>query len=155
MKKARRKKWPCGRTKQLVEFLQSLHPSGLTVSDLARDLRMAKPTVSRMLCSDNMHLSRAEYIAHIYGYELRLAYVYKGTYPVDTTYYPRIANNLYGIDEYCQRMNRTYHYIADTVGIHQNSIVTALKTGDIMLSTLYTITNGLGMEITWTFLPIE
>lgn len=154
--KTRTKKWIGPRTKPLLVFLSGLHPEGLSLSTLSQELKMSIPAVSYMFRTDNMHLSRAEYIARIYGYSLHLEYRYSGVYPPYTEYHPSTStmSNLSGIDEYCKRMNRSLHFVANSVGLHRDSLAKALAKGDILLSTLYTITDGLGLEVKWSFIPI-
>ena len=154
MTKIRTKKWTGSRTKPLLDFLAGLHPDGLSVSTLAQELQMSIPAISYMFRTDNMHLSRAEYIARVYGYSLHLEYRYTGVYPPYTEYHPSQHGNLAGIEEYCQRMNRSLYFVANSVGLHRDSLVKALAKGDILLSTLYTITDGLGLQVTWSFIPI-
>lgn len=154
MKKARAKKsWPCGRTGPLVEFLLGIYPEGIPLADLASKLGVSVSVISNAFRVDNMHLSRAEAIAKAYGYELRLIYRYRGQYPSDSVYTPsRNVGNLSGLEEYCQRMKRTYHFIATNAGFNGRALASAISKGDIMLDRLDTISTCLGLSIDWNFI---
>ena len=150
--KARNKNWPARNTGPLVHFLEELYPEGICLSVLADRLGCTKQCLSAAFRLDNMHLSRAEGIARALGYSLHLEYEYVGEYPVGSRYVPSgTAGNLYGLEEYCQRLQRTANFVAASAGCRAESVKAAITKGDIMLDTLSKISEEIDLRITWTF----
>ena len=151
--KARRKRWPGIHTGPLVRLLEKEYPDGIILADLAERTGISAQSLSAAFMSDNMHLSKAEAIAKALGYTLVLTYSYNGVYPDDSQYVPSgTAGNLYGIEEYGQRMNRTLHFVAASARCKRDTLAKAIKEGDIMVATLDRITRELGLEVKWTFM---
>ena len=153
MKARAKKTWPCVHTGPLVEFLLGIYPEGIPLADLSSKLGVSVSVISNSFRVDNMHLSRAEAIAKVYGYDLRLIYRYRGQYPSDSVYTPsRNVGTIYGIEEYCQRLKRTYHFIATNAGFNGRALASAINKGDIMLDRLNRISTCLGLSIDWVFI---
>lgn len=151
--KCKTKRWPCATLRPLVEFLENMHPEGINEETLASEIGMSAKSISSMFMRDNTHLSRAEDIARCYGFELRLKYLPERPYVYDNhgLYDFQNAGNLYGIVEYCNRMNRTINALAGKAGCKRDTIKHALETGDIMLDILYRILFGVGLKVEWCF----
>lgn len=151
--KARRKRWPKIHLMPLVRLLEKEYPDGIILSDLAERTGISAPNLSAAFMSDNMHLSKAEAIAKALGYTLVLTYSYNGVYPDDSQYEPSAtAGNLYGIEEYGQRMNRSLHSLSIIAGCKRDTLDRAIKDGDMMVATLDRVAEGLGLSVSWEFM---
>lgn len=86
---------------------------------------MSANSLSSMFMKDNARLSKVENIARKYGYELHLKYEYSISNNIEESLvlydYPN-SGNLYGIVEYCNKMNRTLNAVANTVGCKRDTI---------------------------------
>ena len=152
MNKPRPKQWPAKNTGPLISFLEEEFPDGIFLPELASRTGYSVQNLSSMFRRDNMHLHKAECISRSLGYTLRLQYEYPGEYPKDSEYFPsEKIGNLYGLDEYCQRMLRTYNYLASRANIRGETVKAALQKGDMMLSTLNRLASGVGLRIVWHF----
>ncbi len=152
MSKSRTKKWPKKNLGHLVDLLEQVYPEGVTLSELAARTGNSVASLSAMFCRDNMHLSAVEGIARSLGYELAIGYKYMGQYPSDSTFTPSgRSGNLSGLEEYCQRLNRSLNYVAGICGIKRDVISSALVKGDIMVGTLNMIAAKIGLTLFWHY----
>ena len=152
MMKARQKYWPAMNTGPLVRLLKEVFPDGILLATLSERTGYSPQSLSATFRVDNMHLSKAESIAHSLGYTLRLEYKYEGTYPKDSVYIPSgKAGNLYGLEEFMQRMNRSVNFIAASAGYRGEALKAALEKGDMMIATLNKIACSIGLHISWLF----
>ena len=150
--KARTKQWPARNTAPLIRFLEGEFPDCICLPELAAKTGYSVQSLSSMFRRDNMHLHMAECISRSLGYTLRLIYEYDGTYPGGNQYVPSgTAGNLYGLEEYCQRMNRTINFLASCADSRGETVKAALQKGDMMVSALNRIANGVGLRIIWHF----
>lgn len=151
-RKARSKRWPEVHLGQFVRLLEKEYPGGIILADLAERTGISAKNLSAAFRNDNMHLSKAEAIAKALGYSLHLKYNYNGMYRDDSHYKPSgTAGNLYGLEEHCQRMNRTFHSLAASARCKRDTLARAVKEGDIMIATLDRVTRELGLKVEWVF----
>ena len=152
MNNFRAKKWPRKNLGPLIELLIQEFPDGLALSAVEEKTGISQKGLSSTFCKDDTHLSKVEAIARALGYKLHLRYQYQGNYPPDSTFTPSSkAGNLYGLEEYCQRLNRSVNYVATVCGVKRDTIASALSKGDIMVATLNRITAKIGLSIEWSF----
>lgn len=153
------KKWPRKNLGELVNFLESQSPDGLSLQILADKLGVTRGSISNIFCHDNMKLSKAEEIARIFGYELRLFFPerkhldgYIPAPPKKT--YPN-AGNLSGFVKYVQDSEYSLTFVAEHNGYGTNVIKRAFESGDISIATLNSIMDNMGLCMIWKFEKIS
>ena len=154
--KVKRKKWPRKVLGELANFLEQFYPNGLSLTGVAKDLGTTPQAISNMFRRDDMKLSKAEEIANIYGYQLKLYYpvrIFNDGYtpPSPVKLYPN-AGNLTGLVKYIQDSEWSVTFVAEQNGLSTSTLTTAFTRGDIQLSTLYQVLDCLGMWVSWKFL---
>ena len=154
-KLAYRKHWPRKTLGELLNFLEDLHPEGLTLKGLSDELGMNVGAISNIFNRDDLKLSKAEEIVRTYGYELRLFFPVK-TYPVgiERPQYSRTfenAGNLTGLARFIYDSNWTIHSVSKSIGVYTTTLTNAFESGDIQLSRLYQITDLLGICFFWKY----
>ena len=148
----RTKRWPGNNLGHLIDLIYRLYPGGVTLSELSKRTGMSVRNLSAILCKDNTHLSTVEGIARSLGYVLHIDYYYAGEYPSDSTFNPsQCSGNLYGLEEYCQRLNRSVNYVAGVCGVKRDVVASALAKGDIMVETLIMIAAAIGLTLSWKY----
>lgn len=153
--KTKKKKWPRKTLGELLNFLEQFYPEGLSLEDLARDLGTTRGGVSNMFRHDDMKLSKAEEIANIYGYTLHLYFPIRqyndGYIPQPPKrHYPN-AGNLTGFVKYIQDSEYSLTFIAEKNQMSVTTLTRAFTTGNIQLSTLYNLTDWMGICFIWKF----
>lgn len=148
-------KWPRKNLGELANFLEEMHPEGLSLSAVAKKLGVQQGAVSNFFRHDDMHLSRIEEIAGIYGYSLHLYFPVR---KLEEGYEPRKprttfenAGALEGLVKYIQDSEYSIPFIAEQMKISPNTIRNAFRKGDIMVSTLNQMLDALGICMIWKF----
>ena len=140
---------------EILAFLHSLHPEGLAPGVIAQETGLSSHSLSAAFIKDNMHLSRAEYIAKCYGYKLFLVFpkrkLVNGMAPPPRKREFPNAGNLSGLVDYILDSNYSVAYVAGRVGCGRGLLERAFASGDIMISSLKQITEGLGIEVQWVW----
>ena len=150
-----KKTWPRKNLGEIVNFLEKIHPEGLSLATLSQEMGITKQEISRKFVKDDMKLSKAEEIARVYGCALnlyftereRLCDIYK---PVKKMDFPN-AGNLSGLIKFIYDSNYSVSYACRLADMNYNILLKALKCGDIQISYLYKLSNALGIEILWLF----
>ena len=150
-----KKCWPRKNLGEVVLFLESIHPEGLSINVIGKEIGMTPGAVSNMFMKDNMRLSKAEEIARKYGYTLTLLFPTK-TYPegIEAPKHGRTferAGNLAGLAMYIYDSRKTVNSVANEMGIWPTMLVNAMKTGDIFLDKLYKVTDHLRIGVQWIY----
>lgn len=158
-KRVYRKRWPRKNLGELLNFLEGLHPQGLSLNELSGELGLTVGALSNLFMRDDLKLSRAEYIVSAYGYRLRLFFPVK-TYPEGITppVYTRKfdkAGNITGLAKYIYDSNWTINSVSKEIGIWPSILTNAFNKGDILLSNLYRITDALGIYFIWEYDKIQ
>ena len=155
-KHAYRKRWPAKNLGELLNFLEDLHPDGLSLKELSEELGITVQAISNIFIRDDLKLSKAEDIVRSYGYELRLFFPVK-TYPVgiEPPQNERSfenAGNIAGLAKYIYDSNWTINSVSRSMDIYPTVLTNAFTKGDILLSSLYKITDSLGICFFWKFI---
>lgn len=149
------KRWPGKNLGELLNFLDRMHPEGLTLEALGRQMGMTPGAVSNLFMRDDMKLSKAEAIVRSYGYELKLFFPVRtfaeGIEPPKHGKTFDGAGNLKGLAQYIYDSNWTINYVATEMGMYNKMLTSAIKRGDIFLSKLYAVTNALGIYFIWKY----
>lgn len=154
---AHRKRWPGKNLGEVLGFLESIFPEGVSGRTLAEDLGVTPQSVSGLFSKDDMWLSKAEEIARIYGHELRIFFPLRKQYEWFTPPPPRQefpnAGNLSGLVQYINDSGWTVSHAANVIGRTPTSLFRALNKGDIRISYLNDILDALGICAIWKFVP--
>ena len=157
--KTYKKKWPGKNLGHLIHFLEDRYPQGLSIYTMSKDFQITPQAVSNLFVNDDMKLSKAEWIARLYGYELRLFYP-KRTYsfehePIKPKRSFPNAGNLAGLVQYIFDSNVSPSHVAQKINLYSGALNRAFEKGDIMLSTLNATTDALGIHVFWQFEKIK
>lgn len=155
-KKCYKKAWPRKNLGEVVNFLERIHPEGLNLNTLARELNTTEQAVSYIFNKDDMKLSKAQFIAETYGYHISLFFPEK-TYPGGLSAPPpkrifRNAGELTGLAKYISDSNYSISFVSMRAGKTSQMLMNALTTGDIYISNLYVILEALGITVIWKFI---
>lgn len=152
----KKKRWPRKNLGELLNFLEERHPDGLSLQALAEKMKMERGGVSNMFRKDDARLSKAEEIARLYGYELKLFFPVRR---YDDGYVPQKpklrfdnAGNLSGLVKYIQDSEYSLPFVAERIGISPNVLHRAFRKGDIKISTLNAIIDEFGLCAIWKFI---
>lgn len=151
------KSWPGNNLGELIAFLKTTEPGGLSLRKLAERLGVTQACISNTFCRDDMKLKRAEDICRAYGYRLSLYFPteyygfnegfekkeYKDKYPN--------AGNLSGLVKYIMESGFSPSYVAHGMNMSPGVLIKAFTTGDISIKTLYLCADSLKIEIEWRF----
>lgn len=159
LKTSKRKNWKGVVLRELISFIEDRHSGDMSLKSIAEVTGLSVGNISAMMIRDDMKLSRAEEIVSAYGFRLRLFFPlreYPVTWAVRTTErkYPD-AGNLEGLVKYLHDSNITVNHMSTRIGSSHCVIDRAFKTGDIFLSTLYTILENLNIEVIWMYEPLN
>lgn len=154
-----KKSWPGKTLGELLNFLNERHPEGIYIKEVAARLGTTCQNISWMFSKDDMKLSKAEEIANRYGYTLRLyfplrTYMNGITVPPARRVFPN-AGNLSGLVQYIYDSNYSINFVALQMNCSPSLLARAFNTGDVLLSTMYRITDQLGINVIWSFEPNE
>lgn len=157
--KVYKKKWPRKNLGHMLNFLEEQYPQGISIYTMSKKFKMTPQAVSNMFVHDDMKLSKAEWIARQFGYELRLFFP-KKTYSFE--YEPKEpkrtfpnAGNLAGLVQYIYDSNVSPSHVAERINLYSGALNRAFERGDILLSVLNAITDALGIFTFWEFKPNE
>ena len=149
------KSWPRKNLGELLNFLEQMHPEGISLKALSGRLGMTPGAISNLFMRDDMKLSKAETIVRAYGYELKLyfpAKVYaEGIEPPKHGLTFDNAGNLKGLAQYIYDSNWTINFVAHSMGMYATMLSNSIKRGDIFLSKLYNVTDALGICFEWRY----
>lgn len=153
--RVKRKKWPRKNLGELLNFLETFYPDGISLEELAKDIKTTKGSISNMFRRDDMKLSKAEKICDMYGYKLSLFFPVRrwedGYVPrPPSKAYPN-AGNLGGLVKYIQDSEYSMTFVAEKNNMSVTTLTSAFSTGDILLSTLNSVVDTLGICIIWNF----
>lgn len=154
-----KKRWPGKNLGELLNFLEDRHPDGISLKSLSAELGMTIGAISNIFIRDDLKLSKAEEIVRAYGYELHLFFPVR-TYPVGFTP-PQSdrsfenAGNIAGLAKYIYDSNWTINSVSKNMDIYPTVLTNAFTKGDILLSSLYKITDALGICFFWRFEKLE
>lgn len=162
MKRPYKKHWPNQNLNELITFLETQFPGGMSCTDLAAAIGLSQQRISALFKKDDLKLSQAESIVEKFGYTLTLYFPKKEYFITDyrpfgivkMKEYPN-AGNLYGLYEYMRDSNISVNMMSKTLEMTYSVIDRAFKTGDIQISTLYEILKVLGIEVLWSFDKID
>jgi hypothetical protein len=155
MGKSYNKHWPKKNLGEIVNFIEKQFPQGLYISVIAKKLDKTPQYISGLFNKDDMKLSKAEEIADIFGYRLRLYFPVKEypwgmQAPEPKRPFPN-AGNLTGLVRYLSDSNITVNNMSKRIGKSNSVLTDAFNKGDILISTLYLIINNLDIEVIWIF----
>lgn len=153
------KSWPRKNLGELLNFLEQMHPEGISLKALSAKLGMTPGAISNIFMRDDMKLSKAESIVRAYGYELKLFFPTR-TFPEGITPPQHgktfdTAGNLQGLARYIYDGNRTINYVAHSMGMYATMLSNSIKKGDIFLSKLYNVTDSMGICFYWKYIKQE
>lgn len=159
MGKSYKKIWPNDNLKEVVTFLTERHCGNPSLASVADRLGMNAKGVSRMLCKDDMKLSKAEEIARKYGYRLILhfppcLYPTGEERPVRDCPYT-CAGNLSGLVRYVFQRCLNIETAVSVTGCSRGILIRAFQKGDIMIGTMLRITEALNITVFWEWIPEE
>lgn len=154
---AHNKKWPAKNLGEVMGFLENIFPDGVSGKTLAADLGQTPQSISGLFCKDDMHLSKAEEIARIYGYELKIFYPIRKQYdwftpPPPKNTFPN-AGNLEGLVQYVNDAGWSIRFASQRMNKDPNIVWRAFNNGDIKISTLKQMLDALGICAIWKFIP--
>ena len=153
------KTWPRKNLGELLNFLERMHPEGLSLKALSEKIGITPGAVSNLFIHDDMKLSRAEEIARRYGYELHLYFpvrTFNGIVrPPEHGMTFEGAGNLRGLMMYIYDSNWSVNYVARNMGIWPAMLFRAMKTGDILISNLYKVADSMDIVFHWEWEPIR
>lgn len=150
--------WPAATLKEVISFLSRQDIGGIRVAAVGERLGMTPQAVSAILHKDDTSLSWVESLARKYDHQLRLEY----TLPIciqdkgdnnTAERYPN-AGNLIGLADYAVSRGFTINTLARYLNLNYRVVERALKTGNIQLSTLYTILSRLEIKVKWVWEPL-
>lgn len=151
----KRKTWPRKNLGEVCNFLDKVYPGGYSLQDLARDFDTSPQAVSNWFRRDDMTLAHAEEIGRIYGYGLTLYFPTRnfndGYIPGEPTRKFNNAGNLTGLIKYIQDSEWSIAFVAEQTGVANQTLTRAFEKGNIRLSTLNKIVDGLGLVIQWEY----
>lgn len=151
------KKWPKKNLGELVSLIENEYPEGINLAMLSERVGIAKQYLSYMFKNDKMSLAIAERITNRLGYELKLYFPELR----DTPKHPEVmkeypnAGNLSGLVNLLSQKNISIHYMSSRINKSDSVLKRAFETGDIQLTTLYTIADNLNIDFIWDFVKIE
>lgn len=154
------KSWPKKNLGELVNFLERIHPEGLSLKILSDEIGITPQGLSSLFSRDNAKLSRVEQIVGRYGYELKLFFPVR-TFPVEGIEIPPPkrtfpnAGNLAGLVRYINDSNYSIKYVANLIPRYPSLLTRAFETGDILISNLYQILDALGICVLWKFIKTD
>ena len=153
------KSWPRKNLGELLNFLDRIHPEGLSLGVISSEIGMTVAGVSNLFMMDDMKLSKAEGIAKAYGYELHLFFPVRNysAFAIQPSYTRTFetAGNLEGLARYIYDSNWTINSVAHGMRKSPTMLSNAIRTGDILLSNLYKVTDSLGIYFFWKFEKIK
>lgn len=159
MRKTYVKKWPRKNLGEMLNFLETMHPEGLRLDVLAKKMECTVNNVSAVFLKDDMKLSKAEAIARLYGYELKLLFPVREFNPGEKVPEPKKkyenAGNLSGLARYISDNEYRLTMVSFASKCNEQVISRALTNGDILISTLYKIIEGLDISVIWRFEKIK
>ncbi|MBR1434029.1 MAG: hypothetical protein IJ584_02830 [Bacteroidales bacterium] len=157
--KTYKKNWPMKNLGELLNFLDRMHPDGLSLNALSRKMGITPGAVSNLFMRDDMKLSKAESIVRSYGYELKLFFPVRtyaeGITPPNYAKDFDSAGNLKGLAKYIYDSNWSINYVATLMHMYPKMLSSAIKKGDILLSKLNMVTDALGICYFWRYVKIE
>lgn len=151
----RKKSWPRKNLGELINFLETQHPEGLSLKTMSDRWKVSKANISNVFRRDDMKLSRVEEIAKLYGYELNLYFPVRhldeGYVPVPPRGKYDNAGKLQGLVKYIQDSEYTISFIAEKMGVAPSTLSYDFRKGDMMLSLLNKMLDTLGICAIWNF----
>ena len=153
--KPNKKKWPRKILGEMINFLEEVTPEGLSLGSISEHTGCSKSSISNLFVHDDMKLSKAEEIAEMYGYTLRLFFPERryedGYVPAPPKKSYPDAGNLKGLVKYIQDSEYSINFVAERNNMSSNVLNRAFKCGDISLSTLYRVLDSLNLCVLWRF----
>lgn len=155
MTKVHKKAWPGKVLGEVISFIEREHGCIPSLETIAEKTGLSTAVISAMFMRDDMKLSRAEYIASCYGYELKLFFPIK-EYPLGWEVHAAKRNfpnagNLSGLARYLHDSNITVFNMSKRIGRNIMMLTNALTKGDIFLSNLEQITENLNIKVLWIY----
>ena len=146
-----KKRWKGKVLGELLNFLREQHTDGVSIRAVANVLGTTPQCVSAMFVKDDTKLSKVEWIVNKYGYRLSLSYPAsdRSDAPVPKQY--RTDNNLGGLIKYVFNEGWKISNLSVLTHLNLEVLNRAFSTGDIKMSTLFNITDSLGIDIIWAF----
>lgn len=157
---AHKKHWPRKNLGPLVDFLEERYPEGISLAKLSQEFGVTKGSISNMFIKDDIKLSKAEWIALHYGYELKLFFPLK-RYPED--YMPPVrikeefpdAGNLTGMYNYIRDSGLRLIDAARKCELTKKVLADALTRGDMQVSVLNKFLDGFEICVIWKFVKVK
>ena len=146
--------WPAKNLGELISFLSTQHPGGLSANAISRRCQVSPQAISGRFLKDDANLSVAERMARVYGYQLELSFQKQvaGNPVPPSVSFPN-AGNLQGLVKVLTREQITIHQIARRVHVDYSVISRAFRKGDIRISVLKSIVAAYGITMEWNWVP--
>ena len=146
--------WPANTLGELVSFLSTQHPGGLSATAISEVCNVTPQTISQRFLRDDTDLSVVEEMVRAYGFELELTFSKKakGLTVLPRKQYPN-AGNLQGLVGILSREQVGICAVSERIGVDYSAVARAFKRGKIKISLLKEIIAAYGIEMEWKWTP--
>lgn len=129
--------WPANTLRELVSFLSTQHPGGLSATAIGKVCNVTPQTISQRFLRDDTDLSVVEEMARAYGFELELTFSKKakGLTVLPRKQYPN-AGNLQGLVGILSREQVGIRAVSERIGVDYSAVARAFNRGKIKISLL-------------------
>lgn len=148
--------WPADILGELVSFLSTQHPGGLSASAVSRVCGVSPQVISNRFLRDDADLSVVEEMARAYGFELNLAFSKNpnGITSAPRKDYPN-AGNLQGLVGILSREQVSINGVAARIRVDYSAVARAFNSGKIKISLLKRIVAAYGIGMEWDWIPAQ